>query len=386
MAITFGPKRGLVINGVLLDTWDVSLRALLRAFDQGLVISSVISRTLTAPPGSPANGDAYIVGVGATGAWATHDLAVAVWTTDNPVVPLGEWEFYVPADGWLAWSVADAGFYSFAAGAWAVFGGGGGGAVTSVAGRTGAVVLAEADITGLVADLATLAAAIASGIVNPMTTAGDLIAGGVAGALGRLGIGSTGQVLTVVSGAPAWAASGGGGGGIAASKNVVLLPVFSSNNNYMGFTVFAKLGSKALVLNPTTWQFSFKALATGGTLGAAVVYRTLRDSTTIVDSTTVLFSGSGSITTIPIGETVSDSIALAMDMTHDYYIAIYFPSAGGAVSISNWSSTSVVFGTPVFALVTGGYSTGDATTLTGGGSIPALSTVECILSQVLALT
>jgi hypothetical protein len=41
--------------------------------------------------------------------------------------------------------------------------------------------------------------------VNPMTTLGDFIAGGAAGAEGRIGIGSAGQVLTVVSGSPAWA-------------------------------------------------------------------------------------------------------------------------------------------------------------------------------------
>jgi hypothetical protein len=41
---------------------------------------------------------------------------------------------------------------------------------------------------------------------NPMTTAGDLIYGGASGATARLGIGTTNQVLTVVAGAPAWAA------------------------------------------------------------------------------------------------------------------------------------------------------------------------------------
>ena len=53
-------------------------------------------------------------------------------------------------------------------------------------------------------------AASPSGFSNPMTTAGDIIIGGASGAAGRLGIGSTDQVLTVVSGAPAWATAGGG--------------------------------------------------------------------------------------------------------------------------------------------------------------------------------
>jgi hypothetical protein len=46
------------------------------------------------------------------------------------------------------------------------------------------------------------------GFVNPMTTAGDIIIGGAAGAATRLGIGGSGQVLSVVAGAPSWAAAG----------------------------------------------------------------------------------------------------------------------------------------------------------------------------------
>jgi hypothetical protein len=53
------------------------------------------------------------------------------------------------------------------------------------------------------AGLETLLASVA-GMTNPMTTAGDLITGGASGVAGRLGIGSTGQVLTVAAGAPAW--------------------------------------------------------------------------------------------------------------------------------------------------------------------------------------
>lgn len=48
------------------------------------------------------------------------------------------------------------------------------------------------------------------GMTNPMTTAGDMITGGASGAPGRLGVGSSGQVLKVVGGVPAWAAEGGG--------------------------------------------------------------------------------------------------------------------------------------------------------------------------------
>lgn len=41
---------------------------------------------------------------------------------------------------------------------------------------------------------------------NPMTSVGDLIVGGTSGATTRLGVGSTGQVLTVAAGTAAWEA------------------------------------------------------------------------------------------------------------------------------------------------------------------------------------
>lgn len=52
----------------------------------------------------------------------------------------------------------------------------------------------------------TAAANGAAGLTNPMTTAGDIIVGGVAGAPARLAKGADGTVLTMVTGAEAWAA------------------------------------------------------------------------------------------------------------------------------------------------------------------------------------
>lgn len=50
----------------------------------------------------------------------------------------------------------------------------------------------------------------AGGLTNPMTTAGDIIIGGTSGAPTRLAKGTDGQVLTLASGVPAWAAASGG--------------------------------------------------------------------------------------------------------------------------------------------------------------------------------
>lgn len=48
------------------------------------------------------------------------------------------------------------------------------------------------------------------GMSNPMTTLGDLITGGASGTPGRLAVGAEGEVLTAVSGEPAWAPAAGG--------------------------------------------------------------------------------------------------------------------------------------------------------------------------------
>ena len=51
-----------------------------------------------------------------------------------------------------------------------------------------------------------------SGMTNPMTTTGDIIYSSSGSTPARLGIGTTGQVVTVASGLPSWATPAGGGG------------------------------------------------------------------------------------------------------------------------------------------------------------------------------
>ena len=53
-----------------------------------------------------------------------------------------------------------------------------------------------------------------TGMTNPMTTTGDTIYSSSGSTPARLGIGSTGQVLTVAGGLPTWATPAGGGSGL----------------------------------------------------------------------------------------------------------------------------------------------------------------------------
>ena len=133
----------------------------------------------TVPPGSPVNGERYIVGASATGAWATHDDELAIYRDG--------WQFYAPPpagvpiiknlDDGADWECSDAGVWSAKAG------GGGSdavdiaydptasgltatdvqaaidevaaasGAVSSVNGATGAVVLDDGDVKSVVTAL-----------------------------------------------------------------------------------------------------------------------------------------------------------------------------------------------------------------------------------------
>lgn len=80
----------------------------------------VLSVGDTAPPGSPTNGDRYIVGASATGEWATHDDALAVYRDG--------WQFYVPTEGVWVKDLDSGDDYEYVGSgpAWTVKSGGGG--------------------------------------------------------------------------------------------------------------------------------------------------------------------------------------------------------------------------------------------------------------------
>lgn len=126
MSVSNGPNLGRIISAADGDAFGTDFRKLLRALDV-LLQNSVISITLATPPGSPTNGDRYIVAASPTGAWSGKAKNIAVWTTDNPASPSGVWEFYPPAAGWRAYNVADTTIYIYDGSAWGALSGGGGG-------------------------------------------------------------------------------------------------------------------------------------------------------------------------------------------------------------------------------------------------------------------
>ncbi len=94
MAKYTGDMLGIIFGWPLGDsTYKPDMDADLKMIDT-LLRGSVLDRDLTAPPGGESNGDAYIVGTSPTGAWATHEDDIAVWTESA-------WYFLTPEQGQL---------------------------------------------------------------------------------------------------------------------------------------------------------------------------------------------------------------------------------------------------------------------------------------------
>lgn len=95
----------------------------IRALD-AIVQLSVLDRSLSAPPGSPAEGARYIVGASPTGAWSGHAGEITAWQD-------GAWMFYPPREGWIAWVSDEDVAVVWSGSAWTALttgeGGGGGG-------------------------------------------------------------------------------------------------------------------------------------------------------------------------------------------------------------------------------------------------------------------
>lgn len=90
------PNLGLTYGWALGESgWNTAMDANLKRL--GAVVGlSVKSRSLSAPPATPTDGDRYVVAAGATGAWAGRDGEIAVRIG-------GTWEFHVPRIGWLCY-------------------------------------------------------------------------------------------------------------------------------------------------------------------------------------------------------------------------------------------------------------------------------------------
>lgn len=100
---------------------QVTYNQAMRALDQ-LVQPAVKSRTIATPPSGPAEGDTYVVGAAATGAWTGKEGKLASLLD-------GVWTFRTPANGWQLYVEDSAEIVIRQSGAWVTFLTNGGSAV-----------------------------------------------------------------------------------------------------------------------------------------------------------------------------------------------------------------------------------------------------------------
>lgn len=82
----------------------------------------VKDKDLNPPPGSPANGDVYIIGTSPTGLWSGHANKIAFYSSTA-----GAWVIITPKEGWKFEPVDEDIVYRYNGSAWAVWSAGGGG-------------------------------------------------------------------------------------------------------------------------------------------------------------------------------------------------------------------------------------------------------------------
>ena len=116
-----------------------------------------------------------------------------------------------------------------------------------------------------------------TGMTNPMTTTGDTIYSSSGSTPARLGIGSTGQVLTVAGGVPSWATPAGGGGmtsiasGSLSGSSITISSISQSYNDLILDITGAVWSANANVgirVNGLTTNYSYVYYANSGDTAA----------------------------------------------------------------------------------------------------------------------
>lgn len=95
---------------------ETTVNEIARILEQGARWFVFIDRDLNTPPGSPADGDAYLVASSATGAWSGHDGDIA-WRMSTA------WEFIAPSEGMAAFVADEDAAIAFDGAAWVTIGG-----------------------------------------------------------------------------------------------------------------------------------------------------------------------------------------------------------------------------------------------------------------------
>lgn len=129
-----------------------------------------------------------------------------------------------------------------------------------------------------------------------------------------------------------------------------------TNTGWNSYSAIARIPGSTLYSYPAAWRVRLAFLGGSPVIGAINVKRTLPYSTSVIDTTTITIAGSATPTLTTPTIVNTDIVNLQLDASHEYYINIYFTSAGANSSVSSGNGGSI----PLLC----GYYNGDATALT----------------------
>jgi hypothetical protein len=175
---------------------------------------------------------------------------------------------------------------------------------------------------------------------------------------------TSGWVLSTDGTDTAWAAPGGGGSSVAGNMVLGPAPLTSSNPDWSNFSFLITIPANVLLSFATTWTFCIHILSGSLQISSANVRRTLKGSTTYLDSTSVTWSGS-STPTLTAGRTFCDAISVATDGLHDYYIEMYLATTADNTAVTLAENTAYLGAFPSYNVT---YKTGNET---GGTTVPS---------------
>lgn len=183
-----------------------------------------------------------------------------------------------------------------------------------------------------------------AGMTNPMTTTGDTIYSSSGSTPARLGIGTTGQVLTVSGGLPAWSTPAGGGKILQVVSNVNATSTSTTSTSYVdsGLTASITPSSSSSRIYVVITQ-SLQTTRSGNDTTGYV--RLVRGSTTVWNTGDVgnfyMGQGSGTETTMagPFSVTYVDSPATTSSTTYKTQIRNAGASQAIAAQFNNSPST-----------------------------------------------
>jgi hypothetical protein len=178
-----------------------------------------------------------------------------------------------------------------------------------------------------------------TGMTNPMTTTGDTIYSSSGSTPARLGIGSTGNVLTVAGGVPTWAAPAGGGKVLQVVQGTYSTQQSSTSTSYVDTNLTASITPSAAT-SKVLVMISHQGVASSGA-STGVSLKLFRGATELAKLAEYAAVTSGTESNVgTVGIQYLDSPSTTSSTTYKTQFArsaasgtVYLQSTGGGANI-----------------------------------------------------